>query len=461
MRHQFLPKIALAVAPCLLASVLVAAPSTVSAAPTGAAPTASEPTAAAAKKKPKPNRPTKYTPSPGPTFNNPYGPVASRRAIIRKLLNTIDAVPKRGEIRIASWNVRSFNITAALLRAHNRGVSVQVVMDRSNWNPENPNPEAARLKAGLKKKHNSHRKAGRKSWLRQCRGSCRGPHGIAHSKFFLFSKAGKAKDIVIYGSNNATELAATIQWNDVFTRVNKPEEYAEFETIFKQMSKDKKPKGGGYRSFNHGKFRTIFYPYAGKAAPAGDPVLDVLNKVRCKGATGGRGVQGRTKLRIAQTAMYGDRGIAIAKRLAQMHRRGCDIRLVYAMFGNEVLRIMRQEAGRPIPMTHLAWDRDLNGIYDRYVHMKTLAISGVYGRQTDAMITFNGSANWTSVALASDEVLGVLRYPKATRKYLNWIDFLFTHRPASWGADAIGTTATGVERRGVPVDPYALIKQEM
>ena len=105
-----------------------------------AAPTASEPTAAAAKKKPKPNRPTKYTPSPGPTFNNPYGPDASRRAIIRKLLNTIDAVPKRGEIRIASWNIRSLNITAALLRAHNRGVSVQVVMDRSNWNPREPQP---------------------------------------------------------------------------------------------------------------------------------------------------------------------------------------------------------------------------------------------------------------------------------------------------------------------------------
>ena len=52
--------------------------------------------------------------------------------------------------------------------------------------------------------------------------------------------------------------------------------------------------------------------------------------------------------------------------------------------------------------------------------------------------------------------------PRRPAKYINWIDFLFTHRPASWGADAIGTTATGVERAArVPVDPYALIKQEM
>jgi hypothetical protein len=455
LHRQVLRKLVLVLAPCLIASVLVAAPSATAAGPTAAS--------AAIAAKPKPDKPKtkKYTPASGPTFNNPYGPVASRRAIIRKLLNTIDAVPRRGHIRIASWNIRSHNITAALLRAHRRGVSVQAVMDRLNWNSENPNPDAAKLKAGLKKKQKK-RKPANKSWLRQCGGACRGPHGIAHTKFFLFSKAGKAKDIVIYGSNNATELAAEIQWNDVYTRVNKPQEYAEFESVFKEMARDKKPKRGGYRSFTHGKFQSIFYPYAGKAAPTKDPALDVLSKVRCTGATGGRGFQGRTKIRIAQTAMYGERGIAIAKRLAQMHRRGCDIRLVYAMFGNEVLRIMRQEAGRPIPMTHLAWDRNEDGIYDRYVHMKTIAISGVYNGKTDAMVTVNGSANWTPVSLVSDEVIGVLKYPRATRQYINWIDYLFKHRPASWGVEGIGVTATGVDRRraGV-VDPYALIKQEM
>jgi len=441
-----------------MASVLVAAPSTTVLGPTVTA-------AAVAPAKQTANKPTRYTPTGGPTFNNPYGSVASRRAIIRKLLNTIDATPKRSEIRIASWNVRSNNITAALLRAHNRGVSVQVVMDHSNWNAQNPNPDAARLKAGLKRKHNSKRKPERRSWLRQCAGACRGPHGIAHTKFFLFSKAGKAKDVVIYGSNNATELAAEIQWNDVYTRINKPAEYAEFEYIFKQMAKDKRPRGGGYRAFTHGKFQAIFYPYAGKRGPSSDPALDVLKRIRCLGATGGRGFKGHTKIRIAQTAMYGERGIAIAKRLAKMHRRGCDIRIVYAMFGNEVLRILRQEAGKPIPMTHLAWDRNEDGIYDRYVHMKTIAISGVYNGKTNALVTVNGSANWTPVSLASDEVLGVLRSATATRQYINWIDYLFKHRPSSWGVQGssqIGDTGGGVDRRRTgAVDPYALIKQEM
>ena len=176
MRHQVLRKIAIVLAPLLVTGVLAA---------TGAAP------AAAAKPKPKPV----FTPASGPTFNNPYGPTNSRRAIIRKILRTIDVVPRGEEIRIASWNVRSNNITAALLRAHRRGVSVQVVMDRSNWQADNPNPDAARLADGLKA-GNAAQEGREPSWLRQCTGACRGPHGIAHTKFFLFSKAGKAKDVV-------------------------------------------------------------------------------------------------------------------------------------------------------------------------------------------------------------------------------------------------------------------------
>lgn len=445
MRHQVLRKIAIVLTALLVTGVLTTA---------GTSP------ATAAKPKPKPV----FTPAAGPTFNNPYGSVDSRRAIIRKILRTIDVVPRGEEIRIASWNVRSSNITAALLRAHKRGVSVQVVMDRSNWTTDNPNPDASRLAHGLKA-GKVRKKPENRSWLRECRGSCRGPHGIAHTKFFLFSKAGHARNVVIFGSNNATELAAEIQWNDIYTRVERPNEYAEFLSVFNEMRRDERPKGGGYREFAHTNYTTMFYPYYGKDVPKGDPVLTMLNRVRCTGATGGTGTRGRTRIRIAQTAMYGDRGIAIANRLATMHRRGCDIRIVYAMFGNEVLRILRQEAGTRIPMTHLAWDRDEDGIYDRYVHMKSLAISGVYGKKTNAMITVNGSANWTPVSLASDEVIGVFNSPITTRAYIKWIDFLFTHRPTAWGSDQIGQAGDGgVERRrsrGLVVDPYALIKQEL
>ena len=154
--------------------------------------------------------------------------------------------------------------------------------------------------------------------------------------------------------------------------------------------------------------RLGFYPYTGKHTTR-DPVLSALNNVRCTGATRGTGIHGHTKIRIAQTATYGARGLAIAHRLAAMKKRGCNIRLVYAMFGRQALQVLRHDAGvGGVPMTHLAYDADCNGIYDKYVHMKSMTVSGVYGKNTHARITWNGSANWTPVSLASDEVVGTL-----------------------------------------------------
>ncbi len=103
--------------------------------------------------------------------------------------------------------------------------------------------------------------------------------------------------------------------------------------------------------------------------------------------------------------MHGDRGKAIASRLRQMWVRGCNIKIVYAVFGNEVLNILRHTSRGPVPIRQIAQDFDKDGVYDRYLHMKTMAISGVWNGRTNANVTWNGSANWTGVALASDEIV--------------------------------------------------------
>ena len=434
--------------------------------------------------------PDHYVPKAGPAFNNPYGKKREVRRLISQVNRTIDSVPSGGRIRIASWNVRSGNVVSALIRAHNRKVSVQVVMDRSNWNPNNPNVDAARLAKALKV-GNKKRSASRKSFVRRCIGSCRGKHGIAHTKFFLFNKVKvkkknrkKAKTVpwvVMYGSYNATELGATIQWNDLYTTKRQEARYKSFLGVFNQMAKDKRLKNP-VQTYDDGVTATGFYPYYGRGA-SGDPVMDIFNQVSCKGANT---PNGRTRIRIAQTAMYGDRGLRLARKIAQLRKQGCNIRLVYAMFGNEVLRIMRSAK---VPLTHLAYDNNDDGIYDRYVHMKSMAISGNFAGDPGARITWNGSANWTSVALASDEVLGMVRKKWVTNRYSKWIDYMFTHRPAVWGPEHPGNSnyqaptarmgagamstyayrtqvqdqyAAQVEARAKKrgVDPYALIKQE-
>ena len=82
------------------------------------------------------------------------------------------------------------------------------------------------------------------SWLRRCHGSCRGHHGIAHTKFYAFDKVDHTRNVVMYGSANATELAATIQWNDIYTFTKSPDKYHEFIRVFNQMKHDRAVKQG-------------------------------------------------------------------------------------------------------------------------------------------------------------------------------------------------------------------------
>ena len=188
--------------------------------------------------------PDHYVPRTGPAFNNPYGKPKAVRRLISQVNRTIDSVPRGGQIRISAWNVRSGNIANALIRAHRRKVSVQVVMDRANWNPNNPNVDARRLATALKV-GNKGRPKSKKSFVRRCISSCRGKAGIPHSKFFLFNKVRVKKSkkvktvrwVAMYGSYNATELGATIQWNDLYTVKGDEERYRNFLDVFNQMAR--------------------------------------------------------------------------------------------------------------------------------------------------------------------------------------------------------------------------------
>ncbi len=147
-------------------------------------------------------------------------------------------MPYHGKIRIATWNYKSREITDALIAAHRRGVSVRVVIDRLNANADAPNPPFWRLTRALKGSHNKARAPQYRSFTQRCVSSCRGRGGIAHVKFYTFSKAGKATDIVEYGSFNATDVATRQQWNDLYTVRDKPAMYDEFNHVFDQMVKD-------------------------------------------------------------------------------------------------------------------------------------------------------------------------------------------------------------------------------
>ncbi|HJQ06858.1 MAG TPA: phospholipase D-like domain-containing protein [Nocardioides sp.] len=428
------------------------------------APAALVPAAQVARTTPKapPTPPDHYVVRNGVRFNDPYGRDGHGMSMIRRhIIRTINSTTLGDHIFISSWNIRGKGYADALIAAHHRGVGVRIVMDHGNANQLAPNPDVSRIMRAFK--GDAKRYPPNQSALVRCNGSCRGAHGIAHSKFFLFDHVGDRSWITMYGSNNATDVAANSQWNDMFTIANNKTVFDDFLSIFRQMVPDKNMGSKAYVHFAVDPTRAFnFYPNVGATAVA-DPDLQRLRQITCTGATGGTGVNGHTKVRIAQDALLGQRGINIAKRLVQMRNQGCDIRLIYSLLGGNARKVL--VAGK-VPMLQYSYDRNRDGMYDIYLHMKDMAISGVFRGKTDDRVVFNGSANWSPVALVSDEIVGEIHDARTTANYIDWIDYLWHHRPSSWGpvnlAPVSSSTSGGIDRPivGRTVDPYALMRKE-
>ena len=390
------------------------------------------------------DRPRDWTPSAGVRISNPLGGFLQRRAVLRLIIQSIDHTPRRGKIRIASWNVRSDDVVDALVRAHRRHVSVRVIVDRGNANARNPNESVTRLNRQLGRHGNDERSRAQRSGVRKCRGACRGERGIAHAKYFLFSRVGKARWVVINSSANATDLSASSQWNDAFTIRGRPAVHRAFSRVFHRRWHQQQSRLA-YRKRGVGPVLASFYPYSGRGTGT-DPVVRELDRVRCRGA---RTPDGRTRLRIAMTSWHGRRRDKIAWRVRRLANRGCDVKIVYAVAGNEVLRILRREGRRPIPLRQIVQDFDGDGVYDRYLHTKVLTIRGRYRSDRSAYVTLNGSGNWTPVSLVSDEAVLRIRRKKVLTRYNRFIERLYRNPPPDapvWGR---------VQR---PVDPYAEVE---
>lgn len=368
--------------------------------------------------------PDTYTPPAGAKFNNPLAGQRKKAIIVRHILRSLNSVTAGSTVRIASWNIKSARLVDATVRAHRRGAGVRVIMARSVAERQVKGGSFDRLKRKLSE-GNKNRPKQLRSWARTCKASCRGFGGIAHTKMYLFSRVGTARDVVMVSSANMTEVAATNQWNDIFTVTGQEGLRDKFYGIFDEMGKDQHAPPP-YRRFDGGKnLRAFIYPYRGKRA-IGDPVVRELKKVRCNGATDGTGSNGRTVVRVAQTAILGERGKRIADRLREMDRRGCQIKIIYAVSDNGVRSRL---AG--IPVRQYIQDTDGDGVYDRYLHMKSMTVNGVYNGDTSARVVWNGSANWSPKALDSDEAGFRVARGKLQRRYSGWINRLFKNPPPS------------------------------
>jgi len=369
-----------------------------------------------------------FTPRSGVVLNDPmsYG---RKRLIINRVIRSIENTAAGEYIRIAVWGYEDKATTDAVVDAHQRGVHVQIVVANgvinTNW---------FRTYAVLNEDKED------QSFAVRCSGGCRSPY-LLHAKFVLISRVGQARNVSMVGSFNLTKRAALRQWNDMVTSRQK-DLYRALVRTFSEYARDR-TLANPFRVANLGKEKLTVWPSGGR-----NTIRQELDRVRCKIPPHAvRNGQRRTKIRIAIAGWFDDYGTHVARRLRTLWGQGCNVKIITTRAGAGVKRALRGGGGRgPVPIRQVSVDRNHNGTPELYLHMKAMAITGVFGGDPRADVLFTGSPNWSRRAQRSDEI--IVRYrdvPLLARKYSRHVDRLFSSRWAHrrTTSDAFGDRKDG------------------
>jgi phosphatidylserine/phosphatidylglycerophosphate/cardiolipin synthase-like enzyme len=339
-----------------------------------------------------------YTPPDGVIFNRPAdaGTAAQRYAIRNHVDKTI-ASTRRGEtIRVAMWAINFSSSASELIKAHRRGVKVQVIID------DRHNYRAHRL---LRSALGTNRAKG--SFIHVCLRGCQIKRGGAmHSKFITFSRAGAKDKVVMVSTANLTGPGATWGWNDNNTWSGNTTLYNGFVKVFDRMKLDRHNDPSKiFTVVRSGSNTAYFYPQPG-AKLSEDPIARALTAVRCTGARDGAGIAGRTVIRVAMFGATGPRGLYLARKLRMLDNAGCRVEVILAKPGREVIKEMRRPGPNGgITVHDSRYDRDLDGRPDKYVHLKTMTISGHWRGDRSAWVVYTGSQNWFTRSQTHDSEL--------------------------------------------------------
>ncbi|MGI8901963.1 MAG: phospholipase D-like domain-containing protein [Nocardioides sp.] len=382
-----------------------------------------------------------YTPPPGAAFNDPGGTRAEQNGLAVRVRETIESVPRGGIIRMAIYSFDRADIADALIAACGRHVSVQIVLN-DNWTSAPTRRMRSLMGTDIDPRWDDacHPRSGPRnrgarrtphpvpSFVKICDSACRGGAGNQHMKFFAFSQAGSASNVIMTGSVNLTEYAASTHWNDMYTVVEKPAMFEAYGAMLRELAEDTRVLQR-YRVMTDGDFVTEFGARS-LTTRTNDPVKQRLDKVQCRTGSG-YGASGRTVIRIAMYAWVGRRGRFLADKVADLDRRGCEVRVLLSGAARGVKRILRNGG-----VSMRSADLDLDGdpesgfgetAWERFTHEKWMALNGHWDGR-DQRIVWTGSENWSDKSLINDEV--TLQIPKtgAHRAYAQHFDYLWDHR---------------------------------
>ncbi|CAM2822278.1 phospholipase D-like domain-containing protein [Saccharomonospora xinjiangensis] len=316
-------------------------------------------------------------------FNNPVA--GQPTGVVEQICSLVKQAEPGSTIRLAHFVISGnagADFVGELVKAHRRGVDVQVVLD--GWQDDNAAVDALRAQIGTDK--------ARDSWLHVCgnlspegnTSSCLGTKG-QHNKFYLFSRTGGRSNVVVQSSANFTDLNSSTYWNNATTLVGNRRLHDAYASYFADLAAQRQD-ADYYRTvttgMRGGSVTAHFFPRA-----QGDPIEEFLDGVAC-----GDG----TTIRIGMSEWDNYR-IGIAERLVELAEQGCEIRIVRGLMDDDVSALLAGHEG--IAMRTLGTAKELPG----RIHSKYLIVEGEIDGDAGARRVLTGSPNFNHTSLRRND----------------------------------------------------------
>lgn len=347
---------------------------------------------------------TGFDPVAGPQFNDPTsGRTATQYTITNHLIDNANHAAKGSVIRMAFYSLDIPEVVDALIKAHDRGVNVRVLMDAHA-----ANAQWTRLTGALGTDPSA------SSYAILCTNGCiQGYRGASlHAKYYMFSTAGDGHWVTTVSSANPTRTQAVQAWNNAYTSVGDTTVYRTHADFFQHMLDSATGKRQKYyaREVLKSPYRTYTFPKQSTGSDT-DTVERILDKVTCSGAAGGTsrtksgggyGTAGHhTRVRLDMFEWTKNR-LNVARKLAALRKAGCSIGVIYSAgaVDPEVTRTLT-DAG--ISVADSSKDGNGDGVADHYTHDKSLLIDGAYNGSTRVRRVFTGSPNLTANSLRHND----------------------------------------------------------
>jgi hypothetical protein len=328
-----------------------------------------------------------YTPRAGTVFNNPKGSTAKKRAIITEIERSIDGSAPGSTIRMAMYLFDLQSTANALIRAHDRGVHVQVLLD--DGETSKPYKDVRHALGNDKTKP---------SYIFRCKRGCMSSvRSVQHAKFYLFTQVGNAQRVSMVSSANPYTGNTSKSWNDIHTIIGDQKIWDSLNLYFTDMLKDK-TNYNYYRTTTSGKYTLYYFPRTPAKGTSGVPQLSALKQVKCKGVASGYGLNGRTAVRVAMWGWTKWR-TDVARQLWKLHNEGCNVYVILnnKRVGEKVYRaLLKRSSKYGVMRVYDAWyDKNHNGAAELYMHQKLLTINGNFNGDSSVKVLWTGSQNFT------------------------------------------------------------------